>query len=143
MQKWLSWNKSTRVVNFDPLWFILLCNKKHSISFWDFEQEHSGKMEDIITNTTHSGIHILSYIGICSLMFSVACILFIAITCCFNILLNNLGLQWVLNRIFFRRRTKEDHGDSDPSSGLLAKTKPVHLRPSVLESTKPEDYLEP
>ena len=134
----LNWERETR----GQLFTFLLCNKKHSISFWDFKKENSAKMEDIITNTEHSGIHILSYIGIGSLMFSVVCILFIAITCCFNILFDNLGLQWVLNRIFFRRRTKEDHGDSDPSSGLLANSKPVYLRPSVLESTNPKEYLE-
>ena len=100
-------------------------------------------MEDIKTNSDNSGIHILSYIGIGSLMFSVACILFIAITCCYQILFDGV-LQWFLNLTFFRHQTKDAGDDSDPSSGLLASGgQPAHLMSSVPESSVSRKYTEP
>ena len=99
-------------------------------------------MEDINTNLDNSGIHILSYIGIGSLMFSVACILFIAITCCYQILFDGV-LQWFLDLTFFRRRKKDARDDSNPSSGLLASGQPVHLMSSVPESSVRRKYTEP
>ena len=99
-------------------------------------------MEDIKTNLDNSGMHILSYIGIGSLMFSVACILFIAITCCYQILFDGV-LHGFLNLTFFRHRTEDARDDSDPSSGLLASGQPERLMSSVPESSVSRKYTEP
>ena len=75
-----------------------------------------------------SGIKLLSYIGIGSLMLSAACVILIFLICCYNIFFKNVGADWGFSFKFLKRMKKKDYNDTNQSSDLLTRTKQKQLK---------------
>ena len=84
-------------------------------------------MEDNNLTSKITGIQVLSYIGIGSLMISATCVLLISITCCYNILFNSVGAEWLFRLNFLKRFQRDVDRAHNPSSSLLVSTTPTNV----------------
>ena len=83
-------------------------------------------MEDNYLTSEITGVQVLSYIGIGSLMISATCVLLISIICCYNVFFNRVGAEWLFRLKFFERFQREVD-THNPSPSLLANTTPPNI----------------
>ena len=84
-------------------------------------------MEDNFLTSEITGIQVLSYIGIGSLMISATCVLLISIICCYNVFFNSVGAEWLF-RLSFLKRFQRDVDDAHISSpSLLVSPTPTNV----------------